>query len=58
MGRPSSIFVGQTRTVGEIELREPGTYRIETDHPVQYVAEIEVDGKKEVGWQIERPVIR
>ena len=46
MGRPSSIFIGQTRTVGEIKLREPGTYRIETDHPVQYVAEIEVDGKK------------
>ena len=46
MGRPSSIFVGQTRTVGEIELQEPGTYRIETDRPVQYVAEIEVDGKK------------
>ena len=44
--RPSSIFVGQTRTVGEIELQEPGTYRIETDHPVQYVTEIEVDGKK------------
>ena len=46
MGRPSSIFVGQTRTVGEIELREPGTYRIETDSPSQYVAEIEVDGKR------------
>ena len=46
MGRPSSIFVGQTRTVGEIELREPGTYRIETDRPSQYAAEIEVDGKK------------
>ncbi|MCE2396147.1 DUF4198 domain-containing protein [Candidatus Poribacteria bacterium] len=46
MGRPSSIFVGQTRTVGEIKLREPGTYRIETDHPVQYVTEFEVDGKK------------
>ena len=46
MGRPSSTYVGQTRTVGEIELREPGTYRIETDHPVQYVTEFEVDGKK------------
>ena len=46
MGRPSSIFVGQTRTVGEIELREPGTYRIETDHPARYLAAIEVDGKK------------
>ena len=44
--RPSSIFVGQTRTVGEIELRESGTYRIETDHPVQYVTEIEVGRKK------------
>ena len=46
MGRPSSIFVGQTRTVGEIELTEPGTYRIETDHPAQFVTEFEVDGKK------------
>lgn len=46
MGRPSSIYVGQTRTVAEMELTERGTYRIETDHPVQYVAEIEVDGKK------------
>ena len=46
VGRPSSIFVGQTRTVGEIQLRDPGTYRIETDRPAQYVAEIEVDGKK------------
>ena len=46
IGRPSSVFLGQTRTVGEIQLREPGTYRIETDRPAQYVAEIEVDGKK------------
>ena len=46
MGRPSSIYLGQTRTVGEIELREPGTYRIETDSPSQYAAEIEVDGKR------------
>ena len=46
MGRPSSIYLGQTRTVGEIELRDPGTYRIETDSPSQYVAEIEVDGER------------
>lgn len=46
MGRPSSTYSGKTRTVGEIELREPGTYQIETDRPAQYVAEIEVDGKK------------
>lgn len=44
--RPSSIFVGQTRTIGEIELRDPGTYRIETDSPAQYVTEIEVGGKR------------
>ena len=46
MGRPSSIYVGQTRTVGEIKLREPGTYRIETDSSARYVAEIEVDGER------------
>ena len=46
MGQPSSTYVGQTRTFAEIELREPGTYRIETDRPAQYVAEIEVNGKK------------
>ena len=46
MGRPSSIFVGQTRTVGEIELTEPGTYRIQTNHLAGYLAEIEVDGKR------------
>ncbi len=46
MGRPSSIFVGQTRTVGEIKLREPGTYRIETDYSGRYLAAIDVDGKK------------
>ncbi len=44
--RPSSIFVGQTRIVGEIQLRDPGTYRIETDHPSQYVTQIEEHGKK------------
>ena len=43
---PSSTYVGQTRTVAEMELTEPGTYRIETDRPVQYVAEIEVDGER------------
>ena len=46
MGRPSSIFVGQTRTVGEIKLREPGTYRIATDYSGRYLAAIDVDGKK------------
>ena len=46
MGRPSSIFVGQTRTVAEMELTGQGTYRIETDRPAQFVTEFEVDGKK------------
>ena len=46
MGPPSSIYVGQTRTVGEMELREPGTYRIETDRPAEYWMQIEVNGEK------------
>ena len=44
--RPSSTYVGQTRTVVEMELTEPGTYRIETDSLAGYLAEIEVDGKR------------
>ena len=43
---PASTYVGQTRTVAEMELTEPGTYRIETDRPAQYVAEIEVKGER------------
>lgn len=43
---PSSTYVGQTRTVAEMELIDQGTYRIETDRPAHYVTEIEVDGKK------------
>ena len=31
-----------------MELTEPGTYRIETDRPAHYVAEIEVNGKKKL----------
>ena len=42
----SSTYVGQTRTVAEIELKEPGTYRIETDRPAEYLTQIEVNGKK------------
>ena len=44
---PSSTYVGQTRTVAEIELREPGTYRIETNRPAEYWTQIEANGKKE-----------
>ena len=44
--RPSSTYVGQTRTIVELELTEPGTYRIETDRLAGYLAEIEVDGKR------------
>ena len=33
---PASTYVGQTRTVAEIELTESGTYRIETDRPAHY----------------------
>ncbi len=44
---PSSTYVGRTRTVAEIELQEPGTYRIETDRPAEYWTQIETNGKKE-----------
>ena len=44
---PSSTYVGQTRTVAEIELQQPGTYRIETARPAEYWTQIEANGKKE-----------
>ena len=43
---PASTYFGQTRTVAEMELTEPGTYRIETDRPAHYVTELEIDGKR------------
>ena len=43
---PASTYVGQTRTVAEIELTGQGTYRIETDSPAHYVTELKVDGKR------------
>ena len=42
----SSTYISQTRTVAEVELREPGTYRIETNRPAEYLTQIEVNGKK------------
>ena len=42
----SSTYISQTRTVAEVELREPGTYRIETNRPAEYLTQIEADGKK------------
>ena len=43
----SSTYISQTRTVAEVELREPGTYRIETNRPAEYLTQIEANGKKE-----------
>lgn len=44
---PSSTYISQTRTAAEVELKEPGTYRIETARPAEYLTQIEANGKKE-----------
>ena len=40
-----NLFLGRTRTVGEIELSEPGTYRIEAVEDRMPWTQIKVDGK-------------
>ena len=42
---PSFVFTGKTRTVAEIELKKPGTYRVATEHPEIYWTQV-VDGEK------------
>ena len=42
----SSTYISQTRTVAEVELQQPGTYRIETARPAEYWTQIEANGKK------------
>lgn len=39
------LFVGKTRTVGEIELSDPGTYRIEAVEDLMPWTQLKVDGK-------------
>ncbi len=43
------LFLGKTRTVGEIELTEPGTYRIEAVEDLMPFTQIKVDGEDK--WQ-------
>ncbi len=44
-----SLFLGRTRTVGEIELTDPGTYRIEAIENLMPWTQIKVDGENR--WQ-------
>jgi uncharacterized GH25 family protein len=43
---PPSVFVGKTKSVAEMELTHPGTYRLEAIDPLTYWAQVEVDGKE------------
>ena len=40
------LFLGKTRTVGEIELTEPGTYRLEAVEDLMSWTRIKVDGEE------------
>lgn len=43
---PPSVFVGKTKSVAEVELTDPGTYRLEAIDPLTYWAQVEIDGKE------------
>jgi uncharacterized GH25 family protein len=43
---PASVFVGKTKSVAEVELTEPGTYRLEAIDPLTYWTQV-VEGGKE-----------
>jgi hypothetical protein len=45
---PTGTFVGKTKSVAELELSKPGTYRLEAIDPLAYWTQIERDGK--VQW--------
>jgi hypothetical protein len=42
---PTSVFVGKTKSVVEIELTEPGTYRLEAIDPLTYWTQVEENGQ-------------
>lgn len=44
--KPPAVFVGKTKSVAEVELTKPGTYRLEAIDPLTYWTRIEVDGKE------------
>ena len=43
---PPSVFVGKTKSVAEVELSDPGTYRLEAIDPLTYWSQVETDGKE------------
>jgi hypothetical protein len=44
---PPNIFVGKTKSVAEIELTKPGTYRLEAIDPLAYWTQVEQKGKEQ-----------
>jgi hypothetical protein len=42
---PPQVFVGKTKSVAEIELTEPGTYRLEAIDPLTYWTQVEENGR-------------
>ena len=44
---PPSIFVGKTKSVAEMELTKPGTYRLEAIDPLAYWTQVEQNGKEQ-----------
>jgi uncharacterized GH25 family protein len=42
---PPTVFVGKTKSVAEVELTEPGTYRLESIDPLTYWTQVEQDGR-------------
>jgi hypothetical protein len=43
---PPQVFVGKTKSVAEAELKEPGTYRLESIDPASYWTRVEVNGQE------------
>jgi hypothetical protein len=44
---PPNIFVGKTKSVAELELTKPGTYRLEAIDPLAYWTQVEQNGKEQ-----------
>jgi hypothetical protein len=44
---PTGMFVGKTKSVAELELTKPGTYRLEAIDPLAYWTQVEKDGKEQ-----------
>jgi uncharacterized GH25 family protein len=44
---PTGMFVGKTKSVAEVELIKPGTYRLEAIDPLTYWTQVEKDGKEQ-----------